>query len=250
MVAAGFHPFDVVALARFHLNRCANGCIVRVVRMAGVLVVHHHRLYADTVARRLNGEPEIRIAGIASTGVAANAAVESLGPGVAVLDMELPDRSSFELTECWSRRHPPVAVAAILGSDSRAGVIRAIRAGARALTTKGGPITDLVSAVAALARAECWIPGRLLSGIVSELQMSVPPPNPYDARLSCLTRREHEILERMASGHDRAAIAHDLGISVNTVRTHAQNLLVKLGVHSTVEAVSVAHRASRVPVAS
>ena len=62
-------------------------------------------------------------------------------------------------------------------------------------------------------------------------------------KLAGLTVREREILDRMVAGHDRADIAVDLGISINTVRTHAQNLLGKLGVHSTLEAVSVAHRA-------
>jgi DNA-binding NarL/FixJ family response regulator len=210
-----------------------------------VLVVHRHRLYADTVARRLNTEPGIRVAGLASTGAAASTAIEVLDPRVAVLDMELTDISSFELMVNWSRRVPAIAVAAILSSDDRAAVIRAIRAGASGVMTKDGPIADLVSAVTALARAECWIPSRLLGGIVREMQRSLPPPNLYDELLGGLTLREREILDRMAEGHDRAAIAMDLGISVNTVRTHAQNLLEKLGVHSTLEAVSVAHRASR-----
>ena len=217
-------------------------------RTVGILVVHHHRLYADTVARGLNREPGIRVVGIASTGAAACAAAEVLDPGVAVLDMELTDMSSFDLTARWSRRVPPIAVATILGSDDRASVIRAIRAGASAVTTKGRPVADLVSAVTALVRSECWVPPSLLGRIVREMQRSQPPPNLYDMKLSRLTLREREILDRMAAGHDRAAIARDLGISVNTVRTHAQNLLGKLGVHSTIEAVSVAHRASRATV--
>lgn len=214
-------------------------------RTVGILVVHRHRLYADTVARGLNGEPEFRVAGIASTGEAAIAAAKVLDPDVAVLDMELADISCFELTARWSRRVPPIAVAAILGSDDRASAIRALRAGAGAVTTKAGHIADVVSAVAALARSECWVPPNLLGGIVREMQRSHPPPNVYDEKLSCLTLREREILDRMAAGHDRATIARDLGISVNTVRTHAQNLLGKLGAHSTIEAVSVAHRASQ-----
>lgn len=214
------------------------------VRTVGVLVVHRHRLYADTVARRLNDEPGIRVAGIASTGPAASTAIEVLAPGVAVLDMELVDVSSFELAARWSSRVPPVAVAAILGSDDRAGPIRALRAGAAGVTTEDGPIADLVSAVKALARGDCWVPPRLLGGVVREMQRSQPPANPFDDKLAALTAREREILARMAAGHDRAVIADDLGISINTVRTHAQNLLGKLGVHSSLEAASVAHRAS------
>jgi DNA-binding NarL/FixJ family response regulator len=211
----------------------------------GVLVVHHHRLYADAVARRLNEEPGIRVVGIASTGATASTAVEVLDPRVTVLDMELTDMSSIELAAHWSGRVPPIAVAAILGSDDRAGLIRVVRAGATGVTTMDSPIADLVGAVKALARDDCWVPPRLLGGIVREMQRSLPPPNLFDDKLAGLTARERQILARIAAGHERAAIAEDLGISINTVRTHAQNLLGKLGVHSTLEAASVAHRAAR-----
>jgi DNA-binding NarL/FixJ family response regulator len=215
----------------------------------GVLVVHHHRLYADAVARRINDEPEVRVSGIASTGAAAGTAIEVLDPRVVVLDMELRDVSSLELTARWSARVRPVAIAAILGSDDRAAMVRAIRAGASGVTSKHGPMADLVSAVKALALGQCWVPTRLLAGIVTEMRLS-RPPNVFDEKLARLTGREREILDRMAAGHDRAAIADDLGISVNTVRTHAQNLLSKLDVHSTLEAASMAHRATMRRVAT
>jgi DNA-binding NarL/FixJ family response regulator len=237
------HPFDVVPLAQFQLNCTFRPVHPAPVRTVGVLVIHRHRLYADAVARHLEGASGIRIAGIASTGVSASAAIDVLDPGVAVLDMDLTDVSSFELAARWSGREPPISVVAILGSDNRAALIRALRAGASGVTTMDSPITDLVSAVTALARHECWVPSRLVGGLVQEMQRSHPPPNLFDDKLAGLTVREREILDRKAAGHDRAAIAIDLGISINTVRTHAQNLLGKLGVHSTLEAVSVAHRA-------
>jgi DNA-binding NarL/FixJ family response regulator len=223
--------------------------ILHLVRQVGVLVVHHHRLYADAVARRINDEPEVRVSGIASTGAAAATAINVLDPRVVVLDMELRDVSSLELTARWSARVPPIAVAAILGSDDRAAMVRAIRAGASGVASKHGPMADLVSAVKALALGQCWIPTRLLAGIVTEMRLS-RPPNVFDEKLARLTAREREILDRMAAGHDRAAIADDLGISVNTVRTHAQNLLSKLDVHSTLEAASMAHRATMRRVAT
>ena len=160
-----------------------------------------------------------------------------------VLDMDLTDVSSLELTARWSGRVPPISVVAILASDDRGALVRAVRSGASGVTTMDSPISDLVSAVTALTRDECWVPGRLVGAIVREMQRSHPPPNPFDEKLAGLTVREREILDRMVAGHDRADIAADLGISINTVRTHAQNLLGKLGVHSTLEAVSVAHRA-------
>ena len=59
-------------------------------------------------------------------------------------------------------------------------------------------------------------------------------------RFSRLSRREREILALMVEGMDNHAIARALVISPHTARTHAQNVLSKLGVHSRVEAAAVA----------
>ena len=54
--------------------------------------------------------------------------------------------------------------------------------------------------------------------------------------------REHEVLQCLVDGLGRAEIAARLHVSANTVRTHTQNLLAKLGVHSTLESVALALR--------
>lgn len=58
--------------------------------------------------------------------------------------------------------------------------------------------------------------------------------------LRCLTAREHEVLEALCGGLRDNAIAGELGISPNTVRTHVQNVLGKLAVHTRHEAVTMA----------
>jgi two-component system nitrate/nitrite response regulator NarL len=54
-----------------------------------------------------------------------------------------------------------------------------------------------------------------------------------------LTEREQEILEYAVLGYHRGEIATELGLSVNTVRTHIQHVLRKLGVHTTLGAVAM-----------
>jgi DNA-binding NarL/FixJ family response regulator len=53
-----------------------------------------------------------------------------------------------------------------------------------------------------------------------------------------LTPRELQVLTALASGAASAEIARSLKMSPNTVRTHVQNVLGKLGVHSKLEAVT------------
>ena len=62
-------------------------------------------------------------------------------------------------------------------------------------------------------------------------------------RLTALTDRERQVLSLIADGQSQKQVALSLGISVKTVGAHVQNLLVKLGVHSRVEAVALAVRA-------
>jgi DNA-binding NarL/FixJ family response regulator len=59
-------------------------------------------------------------------------------------------------------------------------------------------------------------------------------------RLSRLTTREREVLTLLAQGGDNDSIAQVLVISPQTARTHIQNVLVKLGVHSRLEAAALA----------
>ncbi|MEU1970217.1 response regulator transcription factor [Microbacterium sp. NPDC019599] len=62
-------------------------------------------------------------------------------------------------------------------------------------------------------------------------------------RLTALTDRERQVLALIAEGRSQKQVASTLGISVKTVGAHVQNLLVKLGVHTRVEAVALAVRA-------
>jgi DNA-binding NarL/FixJ family response regulator len=59
-------------------------------------------------------------------------------------------------------------------------------------------------------------------------------------RAAALTYREREVLAALAEGRSTSEIASQLGISVNTVRTHVQHLMPKLGVHTRLQAVAIA----------
>ena len=57
-----------------------------------------------------------------------------------------------------------------------------------------------------------------------------------------LTPRETEVLYHVAAGLQNKEVARNLGLSLATVRNHVHNILVKLGVHSKLEAVSLSFR--------
>lgn len=63
-------------------------------------------------------------------------------------------------------------------------------------------------------------------------------------RLASLTTRERQVLALTTEGMTQKQVATAMGISIKTVGAHMQNLLVKLGVHSRMEAVALAARAA------
>jgi DNA-binding NarL/FixJ family response regulator len=61
-----------------------------------------------------------------------------------------------------------------------------------------------------------------------------------ELRIRTLTRSEREMLRLLANGWSNRRIANECLLSLHTVRTRVQNILVKLGVHSKLEAVAFA----------
>ena len=124
---------------------------------------------------------------------------------------------------------------------------RAVRAGARGVVTTDSSATELAAAVTAVCSERGWLAPHVVGAVLVALRTSAPAPNEYDERVARLTEREREILAGLIAGSDRATIARDLLVSVGTVRTHTRNILAKLEVHSSLEAVSVALRCSSIP---
>jgi PAS domain S-box-containing protein len=76
----------------------------------------------------------------------------------------------------------------------------------------------------------------------SEADSPLSPPVPGSSM--DLTKREQQVLRLLASGTSTQAIAAKLFISPATARTHIHRILAKLGIHSRLEAVTLALRNS------
>jgi DNA-binding NarL/FixJ family response regulator len=86
------------------------------------------------------------------------------------------------------------------------------------------------------------IPLRTLGNLITRLLSARREQHQALLLVSSLTRREREILALLSSGAGNDAIAQRLVISPETARTHIQNLLSKLGVHSRLEAAAFVAR--------
>ena len=173
------------------------------------------------------------MAGIAGTVRDAIASAQALQPDVILLDVHMPDGSGVDAAAAIKKARPQTQVV-ILTSDEEEGVLRAaVQAGVTGYLSKHESAAQVIQAVRAAAKGEALIAPYMLARLLSGMQRKEPsrPSSP-------LTPRELAVLQELALGRDQHTVAKDLKMSPNTVRTHVQNILAKLEVHSKLEAVS------------
>jgi DNA-binding NarL/FixJ family response regulator len=212
-----------------------------------VLIVDDHALFAEALAARLGREPDLVILPVAPDGRRALALAATEGPHVIVLDMTLAVENGLDVLDQVRERHPDVRVVVLTAMSDLDAMVQALRRGAVGWLSKTESADLVAQVIRSAARRGGWIPPDLLGDVLRRLLDDRPGPGGGAQLLADLTPREREVLQCMVDGLNRAEIAGRLGLSANTVRTHTQNLLAKLDMHSALEAITLAMRAGMRP---
>jgi DNA-binding NarL/FixJ family response regulator len=204
-----------------------------------VLIVDQQRTFHDALAVRLRAEPDLFVAAEAQSTKSARCALAGRAADVILLDAELPDDSAVAFcTEMTQRVHPPCVVMLSAASDAQR-IVAAVRAGAAGWVRKDESIDHLLRVIRGVVRGETWLPPTELGGVLRLLIDDKNDRQDCDELLAALTPREREVLFHLIQGAGRKEVAERLNLSANTVRTHLQSLMGKLGVHSTLEVVAL-----------
>jgi two-component system response regulator NreC len=203
-----------------------------------VLLADEQVLFREAVKVVLSSEADIEVVGEAQDGNQAVAEAERVQPDVALLDAELPNRDGISATQQIAELVPTCRVIVFSAREDESVLIDAMEAGASGYLSKEAPLTELISATRAVHRGEALVPPRMLGALLQRLIRRRRERDEAFRRLASLTRREREVLALLARGADKDGIAQHLVISPETARTHLQNVLGKLGVHSRLEAAA------------
>lgn len=215
-------------------------------RSIRVLLIDDHQLYLDALASVLAGTRLV----VAATALSGSIALDLAGlyqPDLAIVAAVVGEEDGIGLAARLRQRHPELRVMILADPDdvSVDQAVRAVRAGAGAFLTRATPAKDLATIAERVMAGETHIPPLILTGVLAALNQAVVAPSGARERLAVLTSREVEVLELMAAGNDTTATAERLFLSPHTVRTHVKHILAKLGVHSSLEAVSLLLRAAQ-----
>jgi two-component system nitrate/nitrite response regulator NarL len=168
------------------------------------------------------------------------AAVGRLQPELLLIDAALGLEGSPSLVAQALQAHPGVKVL-LLGDDRDVDLLAAIRAGAAGVVGKTHAASTVLRMAAAVLAGEGAIPRSML---LEAARRIAARSSLADSPLARLSPRERQVLALLSRGWDNARIGRDLFISQHTVRTHIQNLLEKLGMHSKLEVATFAMQQS------
>ncbi|MER7147958.1 response regulator transcription factor [Streptomyces xanthochromogenes] len=236
-----------------------------------VLVVDDHRIFAESLAAALAAEPDVDVAA-AGSGPAAlrcleRGAAEGRRFDVMLVDADLGASAAvpvarvvpegggadglvdgISLVAGVRAGQPAVRTVVLAEKDDPRRAALALQAGACGWVAKDCSLQRLLAVIRGVLRDETHLPPALLTGVLRELTAARKHRTESERLVESLTPREREVLRCMVAGLGRKAVAERLFLSPHTVRTHMQNVLGKLGVHSTLAAVALARRAGVGPV--
>jgi two-component system, NarL family, nitrate/nitrite response regulator NarL len=208
--------------------------------VVSLVLADHHLLVAEGLGLILDAEEDFVVLDLAHDSGQAVQLVAEHQPGVLVLDAQLPAADLAE-TVAAAKAAAPTTKLLVLSGDAHPRMPAAVlTSGADGWLAKDRSSRE----VAAVIR-------RLVAGEPVRVEAAEPPTihDPSVAlRARTLTSREREILELLATGWPNRRIAEATHLSYLTVRSHTQSVLIKLGVHSQLEAVALAVEHGVVPM--
>lgn len=206
-----------------------------------VLVVDDHEMFSEALELLLGRQPDVELVGSARDAAEAMDMLHH-DPDVVLMDLDMPGTDGIEATRQIRERIPGAKIVLLTAIQSPEVIAEALSAGACGYVPKTRAVDDLMDVVRRAAVGEIVLPERDLAAVLAQLGGDGKRVSAAEAALARLTPRENEILRALADGNTTSQVADSLGISALTVQSHVKNILAKLGVHSKIEAVTLAWR--------
>jgi DNA-binding NarL/FixJ family response regulator len=206
-----------------------------------VLIADDDHLMRAGLVELLTADPDIDIVGQAGTGRQAIEQTHRLAPDVVLMDVRMPDLDGIAATEALARTAPDTRVLILTTFEQDDYVFGALRAGASGFLLKRSRPEDLIAAVHVIAAGDALL-SPSITRVVIDRMVHQPTPDPAERlKLDELTRRERDVLERIARGLSNREIAAELIVEESTVRTHVKRILMKLQLRDRIQAVIFAY---------
>lgn len=161
--------------------------------------------------------------------------MEKLRPDLVIMDIDMPIMNGIEAVTKVRKVNRETPIIMLTVFDDNQHVFDAICAGATGYLLKKHISTKLFSAIDEVMTGGAPMSPSIARMVLGSVQQKAAPENPYQ-----LTPKEREVLGSLSKGNSYKLIAAEVGISIDTVRSHIRKIYEKLRVHSQTQAVTKA----------
>lgn len=204
-----------------------------------LLLVEGRSLARAFLSAAFEAEPDVVVVGAVDGAAAAARLVADIPTDIVLVDASLIVPAAEESLAA-TRRSAKLVVISEQGSLDA--LLQAVETGAHGFVSEDMSVAEVMAALRQVHAGGMHVPPALLRPLLDELLARSRRTRQAVELLGRLTRREREVLELLAEGCAHDEVAEILVISPQTARTHIQNVLGKLEVHSRVEAAALAMR--------
>jgi DNA-binding NarL/FixJ family response regulator len=192
-----------------------------------LIIADDHVVIRMGLARLLEGQG-VDIVAETSSGKETLAKTRKLKPDVLLMDVIMPDMDGLDTLERVRKAVPQTKVIMMSALDNPTYTARAMASGAATFLLKDASGKEFVSTIKRVAKGEA-LGGDTRASNMKTVLDTRPDPKADDVPL---TKREYQVVRHLALGLSNREIASSLGISIETVKEHVQNVLRKLDCQS------------------
>ena len=198
-----------------------------------IVIADQRAVVRQDLRRSLESEPGLHILGEASEAYATVQVTRQRKPDILLVDFALSQRFELKaLNESASDPHP-VRVVVTVTAIEKAHLVEAFRLGAHGVVLKRSTAASLLKSIRSVIAGQYWVESEGVGILVEALRESLAQNNgtksPKDYGL---TRREADIVTKIASGRSNKEVSEEFAISERTVKHHLTNIFGKVGVSS------------------
>lgn len=207
-----------------------------------LLIADDHAVVRKGLSMVLHLEPDIEIIGEAGNGYEALAIANKIQPDVALLDLIMPELNGRETALEFLDKYPDTKIIILTGTEVDESVIDLINKGIDGYVLKEIEPDELKQVIRSVYAGETYLHPTVAKQILAII--SKQDQNDDEASNINLTPRELEVLAWMGTAKTYRAIAEELFVTEETIRSHAKNILSKLEQPNRAQAVLAAVRAN------
>lgn len=199
--------------------------------MIEVILADDHEIVREGIKAVIESKSDdIKVVGEAADGERVLKIASNNPAAVYIMDISMPILNGIETTRKLIKKFPKSKVIILSVHDQKVFVDKALKCGAKGYILKESATDEVIRGIREVSMNRVYLSPKLAKFIVQGY-LDKQSPHESSVKTQELSERETGVLQLIAEGFSNKEIAKKLGIALNTVHVHRNNIMAKLDIH-------------------